>query len=254
MLAFIFRGVFLVGIVSWYSTSVWKMIDGYFKDRFQSYLRAEYDKNPQMLADLQAYSAAAGKKSPALPTAVPPEPDVGEAVHICSAEVCPAASNKASNSMDPRDGFLGSEKQPETAAATEPPLMVERNQSRRANHAGEELKNDSTKMRKVKESRKPKRRSVEGGKPSKKRLKTITLTEKDFASTRVKVTPQDFDEFDADENVAKEIEDESHGVLVSKLPFKPKADIGDLRRVSEEEFCPLTLEDEVSCRETKTWP
>ncbi|XP_046744772.1 uncharacterized protein LOC124410440 [Diprion similis] len=249
MLAFIFRGVFLVGIVSWYSTSVWKMIDGYFKDRFQSYLRAEYDKNPQMLADLQAYRAAAGKKSPSLPTVVAPEPDITEAVRVCSAEVSPA-----SNSMDQREGFSDGEKQPETATATESPLMVERNESRRVDHADEQLKNDSTKRRKVKETRPTRRRSIERGQPAKKRLKTITLTEKDFASARVKVTPKDFAEFDTNENAVERIEDESHGVLVSKLPFKPKADIGELRRVSEEEFCPLTLEDEVSCQETKTWP
>lgn len=59
----IIRGVFLVGVLALYSTSVWKMIDGFFKDRFQNYLEEEFKKNPKMRDDLNAYAAIkAGKR------------------------------------------------------------------------------------------------------------------------------------------------------------------------------------------------
>ncbi|XP_051168111.1 uncharacterized protein LOC127285928 [Leptopilina boulardi] len=62
MFAIIFRGVFLVGILGLYSTNVWKMIDGFFKDRFQNYLHEEFKKNPKMRDDLNAYAALKADK------------------------------------------------------------------------------------------------------------------------------------------------------------------------------------------------
>ena len=48
MLAFVLRGVLFIGVVGWYSGSLWRMIDDYFKDQFQKYLEDEYRKNPKM--------------------------------------------------------------------------------------------------------------------------------------------------------------------------------------------------------------
>ncbi|XP_043462330.1 uncharacterized protein LOC122498594 [Leptopilina heterotoma] len=62
MLAMVVRGVFLVGILSLYSVSLWKMIDGFFKDRFQNYLHEEFKKNPTMRADLNKYAALKANK------------------------------------------------------------------------------------------------------------------------------------------------------------------------------------------------
>lgn len=52
MFGLIIRGVFLVGIVGWYSTSLWKMIDDYWKDQFKRYLDQEFQKNPHMRDDV----------------------------------------------------------------------------------------------------------------------------------------------------------------------------------------------------------
>ncbi|KAK0171458.1 hypothetical protein PV327_011272 [Microctonus hyperodae] len=41
-----------ITVVGWYSMGVWNMIDSYFKDRFDKYLREEYAKNPRMKKDL----------------------------------------------------------------------------------------------------------------------------------------------------------------------------------------------------------
>lgn len=57
MLAFAVRGVVLLSVLSWYSATVWKMIDGYFKDQFHTYLKEEYDKYPQMKADIENVEA-----------------------------------------------------------------------------------------------------------------------------------------------------------------------------------------------------
>ncbi|KAK0079631.1 hypothetical protein PV326_008631 [Microctonus aethiopoides] len=44
--------IVLLGVVGWYSMGVWNMIESYFKDRFDKYLREEYAKNPRMKRDL----------------------------------------------------------------------------------------------------------------------------------------------------------------------------------------------------------
>lgn len=62
MIAMIVRGVFLVGILSIYSMSLWKMIDGFFKDRFQNYLHEEFKKNPKMRDDLNKYATLKASK------------------------------------------------------------------------------------------------------------------------------------------------------------------------------------------------
>lgn len=264
MFAFVFRGFFLVGVLSWYSTSVWNMIDVYFKNRFDSYLRAEYDKNPHMLADLKAYRAAAGKETPDAPMAEPEE-HLNEVLQACSVDLCPVTGHeddlgKGKPSAASKEASSVGLVKPETTTsitivtgAEEGSVKVEASPEAISGRS----KNDSKK----KKSKKKTRRSqvadavkVEEEKTTKKRLKTITLTKRDFDSTRIKVTPQDFAEFDRDEEAHQDEEEEADTILVSELPFKPKADIGNLKRVSPDEFCPVTLDEEFSCEETERWP
>ncbi|XP_050466073.1 uncharacterized protein LOC126859126 isoform X2 [Cataglyphis hispanica] len=88
-------------------------------------------------------------------------------------------------------------------------------------------------------------------KPKKRRVNTIVLTNADFSGARIRNDANDdFSEFEEEDG--KRVREEE--ILISELPYKPKADIGDLDRVTAEEFCPLTLEDEASCGETTTWP
>lgn len=48
MLVLIFRSCVFLGVVGWYSTSLWKAIDDIFKDQFKRYLEDEYQRNPYM--------------------------------------------------------------------------------------------------------------------------------------------------------------------------------------------------------------
>jgi hypothetical protein len=66
MLALIFRGFFLLGILSWYSTSLWRMIDSYFKDQFQRYLEEEYQRNPKMREDLHVHTTVDKSDKPSI--------------------------------------------------------------------------------------------------------------------------------------------------------------------------------------------
>lgn len=91
-------------------------------------------------------------------------------------------------------------------------------------------------------------RDIARKKPRRRGVNTIVLT--DFVAARID-SDDDFSEFEEEGGGQKVLKE---GILISELPFKPKADIGDLDRVTAEEFCPLTLEDEVSCGETTTWP
>lgn len=91
-------------------------------------------------------------------------------------------------------------------------------------------------------------------KKKKQRFKTIFFTEKDFRDAKIHGGWKDYDfmEFDDEDEDADRASPE--GILVSQLPFKPRADIGKLERVTEDEFCPLTLEDEADCDEVRIWP
>lgn len=94
----------------------------------------------------------------------------------------------------------------------------------------------------------------------KRRVNTIALRDIDYhgASIGRQEEDNDFLEFEdedekkEEEKMSQKIPDE--GILVSELPFKPEVDIDDLNRITAEEFCPLTLEDDSSCGETITWP
>ncbi|KYN05668.1 PREDICTED: uncharacterized protein LOC108771497 [Cyphomyrmex costatus] len=95
-------------------------------------------------------------------------------------------------------------------------------------------------------------REISREKPKNRRVNTLVLTDIDF--TTAKTGDDEDDDFSEFEEEEKDGRSYKKGILVSELPFKPKADIGDLDRVTAEEFCPLTLEDEASCEETTTWP
>lgn len=48
MIGLLFRGFFLLGIVSWYSTGVWKFIDDYFRYEYKKYLTHEFKRNKHL--------------------------------------------------------------------------------------------------------------------------------------------------------------------------------------------------------------
>jgi hypothetical protein len=44
-----FRGVFLISIISWYSYGVFKMINDYFRSEYKTYLTDEFRKNKHLM-------------------------------------------------------------------------------------------------------------------------------------------------------------------------------------------------------------
>ncbi|XP_011309134.1 uncharacterized protein [Fopius arisanus] len=230
MLAFALRGIVLVAVLSWYSTSIWKMIDGYFKNRFDKYLKEEFEKNPRMRADM-------AQKVPPVEVHTPQE-----FLDSCQLDSCP---------VDKAVALEGDK------ISSISPSILEENVSNVAddNLRMEESKEESDRSAyrvssgaKREKSRKIILQSQESPKGKRKKVKTITLTEKDFEEVKKKmaIEDDDFTEFEDEET--------PEGILVSKLGFKPKADIGNLDRVTEDEFCPISLEYEGDCSETKTWP
>lgn len=61
MFGLLFRGVFLVGIISWYSAGVWKFVDDYFRDEYKEYLGKEFKRNKhlRMSSEFPEYSTVA---------------------------------------------------------------------------------------------------------------------------------------------------------------------------------------------------
>ncbi|KAL6260512.1 hypothetical protein P5V15_008036 [Pogonomyrmex californicus] len=303
MLAFAIRGVVLLGVLGWYSATIWKMIDGYFKDQFRVYLQEEYRKYPRIKADVESAKANVdkGPVSSALPSIESSHPSHGVAETYASNAVCPAADIAdacrraiASNGR-PQEAVAGGTSEivaalgaggptdknafPANAAqeSREPPSGDTRDKERRPGAinrdgdreedaiGGSVLPSPASPARRPEKPRrrldkrgsssrvaKEVSREISGERPRKRRVNTLVLTDADFAAARTEEDDEDdFSEFEEDEGdrgVSKE------GILVSELPFKPRADIGDLDRVTAEEFCPLTLEDETSCGETITWP
>lgn len=97
-------------------------------------------------------------------------------------------------------------------------------------------------------------REISRAKPRNRRVNTHVRTDVDFAAARTGGDGGGDDDFSEFEEEERDRRVRREGIPVSELPFKPKADIGDLDRVTAEEFCPLTLEDEASCGETAAWP
>lgn len=284
MLGLIFRGVFLIGILTWYSTSVWKMIDGYFKDQFRSYLEEEYRKNPRMRSDVR--SGSADKIDPAS-TTPRPDPSVApqrEILELNETLTVEGAGNDTIRSDEEQRVTGGtSENEADTGGSIDKnafletivesglesskPSKNEQDSRQPINHNDRDLERheNDDRHRSVSQVSKNSMKGVQCNKratvsrdisrekkSSKKRnVKTITLTEKDFKSViRNHVSNDDFWEFEEDADEKEPLE----GILVSQLPYKPRADIGNLERVSADEYCPLSLEDETSCDETFKWP
>lgn len=290
MLGMLFRGVFLIGILTWYSTNVWKLIDGYFRDQFRNYLEEEYRKNPRMRPDLQA-ATAAGKADPVAAakegeSTVAPSREIPETCESsgdggggCPVETAASQAREpareevtggtgenetASGSID-KNAFPGTtaESTPENRKSSDDDQESADAVQRRDDRDPRQRKNledrrSSTEKRKGKRNARSAAAATprdipprEAGTSKKRAVKTITLTERDFVSARGDTSNDDFWEFEEDVDRREPLE----GVLVSQLPFSPRIDgIGDLERVTADEYCPLTLEDETSCGETVKWP
>lgn len=286
MLGLIFRGVFLIGILTWYSTSVWKMIDSYFRDQFRSYLEEEYRKNPRMRSDVQVDSVDKTNSAVTTPhpdPTVEPSREILEAVETIARAVEAAENDSVETNGEPqvtggtseneaaaggstdKNAFLGTvaESELERRKSTEneqdsrqPINHDDRDLERRENddrHRSVSRVSKST-VKRIKYDRKlAMSRDIlrEKQLPKRRNVKTITFSEKDFKSVIGNhVSNDDFWEFEEDADEKEPLE----GILVSELPFKPRADIGDLDRVTADEYCPLSLEDEASCDETFKWP
>lgn len=293
MLGILFRGVFLIGVLTWYSTNVWKLIDGYFRDQFRNYLEEEYRKNPRMKSDLQA-TATVGKGDP-VSKVKEAEPTVAlsrEILETCDSigDGCPVetAANDSAGSQEQgrepaREEVTGGTSENETASGSNDKnaflgiTAESKLENRKSSDNDQEFldsrsdaihpsddhdlpqpkpedRRSSAKKRKGKtnaRSATPMDILPRAAKTPKKRtVKTITLTEKDFISAR-DTSNDDFWEFEEDADQREPLK----GILVSQLPFSPRIDgIGDLERVTADEYCPLTLEDETSCGETVKWP
>ena len=295
MLAFIFRGVFLVAVLSWYSTNVWKMIDSYFKDRFQNYLQAEFKKNPRMLSDINSYAIKNAEKKGiniadgGVPIPAPESRRVEDSLETGTSSVdllATAASflesadlmketgtgeNRVKASVD-KNAFQESLEPLKMSSARKEKSKSTGNDGSEGFAAvmKEEIKKREKEKKEIEKKEKEekyishdrrttslkKRRSIieseKNPERSKKRkFKTITLTDADFKSAKKLEDDDDFSEFDLDEETLKKPRE---GVLVSELPFKPRADIGELETVTSDEFCPLTLEDETTCGIPSKWP
>jgi len=299
MLAFAVRGVVLLGVLSWYSAIVWRMIDGYFKDQFRVYLQEEYRKYPRMRADVESVEAV--DKGFAVPSGLPaesslsitesPDPDAVRPVDI--ADTCQrttalnvkpkvaVAGGTSENTVAVGAGSTDKNAFPENAAqpALESrklpsgsdaydeerrPGVIHQDGDREERAVGGSEIGDGVLASSPRRPEKPRRclgkrglssaskeapRDMSRRKLRKRRVNTIVLTDVDFVDARAD-SDDDFSEFEEEEGGEKILKE---GILISELPYKPKADIGGLDRVTAEEFCPLTLEDETSCGETTTW-
>ncbi|XP_015589548.1 uncharacterized protein LOC107265067 [Cephus cinctus] len=291
MLALVFRGIFLIGVLSWYSSSVWKMIDGYFKEKFQKYLHEEYERNPKMRADVDAYGAADKKAAPVLPT-VENLDGLQKIIDFLDEPTCTVdlVNSKDTESRSGKDKTSCSSENEVVKSSIDKNAFLESTKNSTAMKNDESLSEGNaftdrsteksrTTIDTAKTAKAEVSKSIDGAANNKQKsgesyekklsrikmklprerkkklkVKIITLTDADFESAKSKRSADDdFSEFDTDDSIVQEVPE---GVLVSELPFKPKADIGDLERVSPEEYCPLTmgLEDELSCGETRKWP
>lgn len=48
MIGLLLRGCFLIGIISWYSVGVWKQINKYFGNEYNTYLEEQYRSNKHL--------------------------------------------------------------------------------------------------------------------------------------------------------------------------------------------------------------
>ncbi|XP_008216686.1 probable serine/threonine-protein kinase kinX [Nasonia vitripennis] len=358
MLALLLRGFFLLTVVGWYSTSLWKMIDGYFKGQFQRYLEEEYQRNPKMRQDVRTGFNDAADKS-----ASPVTEELQQVLRSCSTELAAeevgctvgeaelAKRSEESGTTPAADAFaagaaaeieeeerdevemivpeaekevdgleeLAFREKPARERDAEPPdeeavilqatienesvdnLMVyieeiearqpglreDRNeqeyqqQQQQQHRKQHQSQRRSQRQKKEQQCPKPGKKRKFSGRPQigaksekatskKNRHGPLTLTDEDFERVSRKkyrytdeegnIVDRDFSEFD-DENSwtsdgfdDEDEEDKRKRIPLADLPYKPAVDVYDLDRLSEEEFCPLTLDDDPTCEETRPWP
>lgn len=293
MLTFIIRGVFLLSVLSWYSAIVWQIIDGYFQDQFRAYLQEEYRKHPRIKADVESAEAVDKGSAPsALPAEPSLSHGIAETYDsnaVCPADIADACPRAIVSSGKPEEAVAGgtseiavavgagttdkntflanavrsaqeSRKPPsgsDTRDKEQRPAAINQDGDREEDTiegsvlSSEKLRRRLVKKRSLRVSKEVSR-EISRKMPRNQKVNTLVLTEADFAAARISDDgDDDFSEFEEEE---KDQRVRVEGVLVSELPFKPKADISGLDRVTAEEFCPLTLEDEASCGESTTWP
>ncbi|XP_014208829.1 transcription initiation factor TFIID subunit 7-like [Copidosoma floridanum] len=357
MLALIFRGVVFLGVVSWYSSSVWKAIDGIFKDQFQRYLDAEYKLNPRMREHVQRTEIdKLGSKlaDPSVPSSLG-SVTVQRLLETCDGlgdactvdEAVTALDRSRDESMPPAESFetapgaagdTGLEEEKEVGRPVlrtdesafqngdaEPPdkrelplepgaieftakenmgkttkIDLENNalslepepeiSEQPAIKAGElslldpkeQLEDHShvrpswqAKNEPAQKNRKFRRGPLIGAKFEKVLKRREYIQVEDFGRKRRVIASDNVDEEEEEEDEEwenykeydrdfSEFDDESgederarrpvDGIAVAELPYRPAVDIYDLERLAAEEFCPLTLDDDPSCDETRAWP
>ncbi|XP_058789208.1 uncharacterized protein LOC131663119 [Phymastichus coffea] len=305
MLALLLRGVFLLGVIGWYSASLWKVVDNYFKGQFQRYLEEEYQRNPRMRDDVRAYTTAdkaasdviAGTTQQRLAEISPRYPiDKAELVALevksqesgladfeagaAEIEVArPAHTDQPVFHDSPVDATMLSMEMPspspeairdyqidessnfsETERAEKTPALERKPQQEMGEMPKEDEKQSSPHApKKTKAKKRPKiiaKSEVTTERKIKQRLKIpmLQLTEDDFEDTAR------FFEFGREDDYRDFIDDfeadneDFDGISLKDLPFKPMIDVYDLERISEEEYCPLSLDDDPTCDELQFWP
>lgn len=88
---------------------------------------------------------------------------------------------------------------------------------------------------------------------NKRRYRTVTFTALDFEAVQKKHPNRDWEEFEEDEPEDEDNRYDDVGIRVEDLPFKPAVNLYDLARLSEDEYCPLSLEDDPTCDEERSW-
>jgi len=302
MLAFVVRGVILFGVLSWYSATVWRVIDGYFQDQFRAYLRDEYRQHPRMRADIES---ARNVDKGLVPDALPAEPSPSrgiEEIYAPDAATRRARTTTTTKMTTPADiadacrAAIGRKPEKQVAGGTSEnavAVCADKNafsesavrsallQSRKPPRSGVHgevqqpgtINQDADREQGTTEGRSEvvlalSPRSWRGGSQGDSGTRGVpsgmsqqrmswkrgahAVVRQDFAGART--DSDDFSEFEEEEEEEEDREFLKEEILVSELPFKPRADIGDLARVTAKEFCPLTPDDEASCEEITTWP
>ncbi|XP_015177724.1 PREDICTED: 101 kDa malaria antigen-like [Polistes dominula] len=272
MLAAFIRCAFLIGILGWYSISVWKMIDGYFRDQFASYLHEEYRKNPHMKSDVKDVKGTDKKDNHVIDGNVLIQKlEELQRKESCSIDKVDSEPNVESCEIVEISKLIDRPNEPVEKKEILEIIVTEKEDSNNdeqmsikgPDKIAEILQKEKPKKKKLiskkeeeeieEEKEKSKKRSRK-----KKRVKTITLKEEDFLSVKKRQRgtigqDEDFWEFEEDKGEGEKEREEMKGIRVADLPFKPKLDIGRLERITPDEYCPLTLEDELSCEETTEW-
>ena len=88
MIGLLVRGFFLLGIISWYSTAVWKFIDDYFRYEYKKYLTHEFKRNKHLQPDTE------------ITTQLPPSVVLEKLIESTPNNVIPFSDNMAVKSCD----------------------------------------------------------------------------------------------------------------------------------------------------------